>query len=243
MLTALRRYYEKSRKPLAFAMLGLILIAGVLPNIAVQLAASVLLLTIVMHILFEMHSTVTSQNVAWYPSFNDAVPDMTREIRERLHSGTGVKVYWIGVTMEAGWPVIQNLLLDCINSSRGRLDVSLAVVDPEAAGIDAVKWRINATLGSIRHFVDEHGSQISDRNCRLAIRTYTHRPMWHGLLVGEDLLFLSPCYPKNFVFSSPQGSVEVVRARKSALAADRVNYFKAWSEEIDRAKPIVKSGA
>lgn len=39
----------------------------------------------------------------------------------------------------------------------------------------------------------------------LAAYLYDHRPTWHALLIDDDLLFYSVCFPQNLQFASPQG--------------------------------------
>jgi hypothetical protein len=237
MLRALGEYFERSRKPLAFCMVAIILVAGVLPSAPIQLAASILLLSIILNVLFELHGILTKKAAAWYPSFGDAVPELTREVREGVRAGRVVHLRWIGVTMEAAWPVVQNLLLECLKYER-RMSISLAILDPDFVTVGSVKKRIAATIESVRRFIEIHEESMKSRGCELSLHAYQHRPTWHGLLIADQTLFFSTCLPLNFEFSSPQGSVEVIRMQDGPLAAERIEYFGAWADEVDKSNAI-----
>lgn len=238
MLRALGDYFERSRKPLAFGMVAIILVAGVLPSSSIQLAASILLLTIILNVLFDLHAILTKRANSWYPSFGDAVPELTREVREQIKADRAVQLRWIGVTMEAAWPVAQNLLIECLKH-KGKMAITLAILDPEFSTVGVVKTRILATIESIRRFVETHEEAMRSRGCTLSLYAYKHRPTWHGLLFADQTLFFSSCLPFNFEFSSPQGSVEVIRAKDGQLASERIDFFRAWADEIEKSVAIV----
>jgi hypothetical protein len=232
LLDNIKDYYERARRPLAFGLVALILLAGILPSSAIQLAAILVLLTIVLEVLFEILAVVKAKATVWYRSFNEAVPLMEKEVSERLRANGAVRVRWIGVTMEAGWPIAQNLLLDAINGRSRRLTIELAMLDPASVSVDSTKTRIQATLGSMRYFLDEHGDRLVATGCDLIVYCYAYRPTWHALLIDEDLLFFSLADPTHFSLSSPQGGAELVRAGGGPEDSARIAHFKAWFADI-----------
>jgi hypothetical protein len=240
MLAAIKRQYERSRKPLAFAMVALILVAGILPSKDVQLAASVALLTIILTVLFEIHDKLQASSQKWFASFADAAPKITGEIRRRLERRRPVRVRWVGVTMEAGWPLIQNLLIDAIASNRA-LSVELGVVDPVSIQSVAVQIRIRSTISSIEEFIANHDERLVASKCSLAIYPYGHRPTWHALLIDDDTLFYSPSLPQNFTFSSPQSGVEIVKSPLTPEETSRIEHVSLWADEIFKSTPLARS--
>jgi hypothetical protein len=234
-----RKLYVQQRAPIAFMLVGLITVAGVLDYSPLQLAAGVALLGLILQVLLEIDAKVTGPEAeVWYSTFQEAAPHINGEIESRLRRGP-VRIRWIGVTQEAGWPLVQNLLLKIFEGKFGptsSLKVDLALLDPDggickrAEGPD--RDQIRATKEKIARFINAHSSDFVARRSNVMAYLYDYRPTWHALLVDDDLLYFSTCLPQNLPFASPQGGVEVVRLGQGEPDVERIRHFVAWFEWI-----------
>jgi hypothetical protein len=235
-----RSLYFQQRAPVAFVLVALITIATVMDYAPLQLAAGLALLALILQVLFEIdEKTSAARTITWYPTFQEALPQVTQEIERRLRRGRRASIKWVGVTHEAGWPFSQNVLLNLLNGQLGNsasLQVKLALLDPDGQvcqrqdGPD--KEQIRSTKEKISRFMEEHRDGLVRHRSVLAFYMYDHRPTWHALLLDEDMLFYSTCLPGNLQFASPQGGAEVVSVDTDEQSAERIRHFIGWFETI-----------
>ena len=234
-----RSFYLEQRTPTALVLVALISVASVLSYAPLQIAAAVTLLILILQVLFEINDKVTRPaEEVWYPSFQAALPHITEEIVKRLSCRT-VRIRWIGVTQEAGWPFSQNILLEIMEGRLGTvaaLHVELALLNPDGQicqrpdGPD--REQIRSTIDKISRFATSHNAQLANHRSSVTVYQYDHRPTWHALLIDDDLLYYSTAMPQNLAFASPQGGVEAVKADGGESDSERVRHFIAWFESI-----------
>jgi hypothetical protein len=240
LTTSVYLLYLQRRTPVALILVAVITVASVLDSTPLQISAGVALLGLIIQILFEINEKVTKRvDDVWYPTFQDALPRIRKEIDQKIHRGR-VRIRWIGVTQEAGWPFSQNILLDSIAGTLGEsnlIQIELALLDPDGGmckrpdGPD--RNQIRSTISKISNFIVEQSSQLKTKRCSVSVYLYDHRPTWHALLLDTDVLFYSTCMPANMPYASPQGGVEVVRANGGAPESERIRHFIAWFNKID----------
>jgi len=240
ILEKLRLIFLAQQKYVAFVLLAVIAVAGVVDNQKLQLSATVAMLALILNLLFTIDERVArSADSMWYPTFSESLPAIKAEIDRRLAKGRPVRMRWVGVTQEAGWPFAQNLLLDAYNHparNGALLNVELAMLDPDGTvcqrpdGPD--RDQVRSTAAKIVRFLSNQAAQMGGRGGSLSVHVYDHRPTWHALLLDDDRLYYSSCLPQNLVFSSPQSGVEVVCADAGEACAERIRHFIAWFEHI-----------
>ena len=248
MWARIKEQYERVSKPLALCFLLLVGVGGVVDNRSLQLAASIALLSLslILQLLFEIHARVTTSDGArFFESFASAVPQMTSSIERRLHRGQSVRLRWVGVTHEAGWPAVQavtKLVVDETVPRSASLRAELFIIDPDGdvcARTDGPNVaQIRATIGTIAHFVSDHDASLATHKSSIDVYKYDHRPTWHGLLIDEDILYWSVCMPSNLKLSAPQGGAEVVRASDGIASRHRIEHFISWTDELTRAASL-----
>jgi hypothetical protein len=231
-----RRLYFRQRTPVALILVATVTVASVVDYAPVQITAAVALLSLILQVIFEIDEKVTNtRTTIWYSTFQEALPHMTEEIEKRLSGGRTVRMSWVGVTHEAGWPFSQNILLKVLDGRLGSsasLRVELAFLDPDGEmckrpdGPD--RDQIRSTKEKIARFATTHHTQLTGHNSGMALYLYDHRPTWHALLIDDDTLFYSTCLPQNLPFASPQGGVEVVKDDAGEHSAERIRHFIAW---------------
>ncbi len=234
-----RSLYTQWRPPVALLLVAIITVASVLSYLPLQIAAAVALLGLILQVLFEIDEKITASKAkVWYPSFQAALPSMTEEITKRLRRRP-VRMRWIGVTHEAGWPFSQNILLEVLNGDLGvaaSLHIELALLDPDGQicqrpdGPD--QDQIRSTAEKISRFAQSHKKELVNHQSSIKLYMYDYRPTWHALLLDDDTLYYSTAMPRNLAFASPQGGVEVVKAEGGDSDAERIRHFIAWFESI-----------
>ncbi|MFJ5302264.1 hypothetical protein [Streptomyces sp. NPDC088350] len=215
--------------------------ASVVGYSAIQLTAVLALIALVLQVLFEIDEKISARKTpTWYPTFQRALPHISEEIEMRLRRGKKVKIRWIGVTHEAGWPFSQNILLSMLGGrlgEKGALSVELALLDPDGDICQRPnspdRDQIRSTKEKISRFGSSQAAELAEHDSSLALYLYDHRPTWHALLVDEDTLFYSTCMPSNLEFASPQGGVEVISVDSGEHNAERVQHFVAWFDVIE----------
>jgi hypothetical protein len=234
-----RSLYVQWRPPVALLLVAVITVASVLAYLPLQIAAAVALLGLILQVLFEIDGKVTASKArVWYPSFQAALPSMTEEITKRLRHRP-VRMRWIGVTHEAGWPFSQNILLEVLNGQLGvaaSLQIELTLLDPDGQvcqrpdGPD--QEQIRSTMEKISRFISSHRKELVAHRSSITLYTYDYRPTWHALLLDDDTFYYSTAMPQNLTFASPQGGVEVVKAEGGEPDIERIRHFTAWFESI-----------
>lgn len=239
LASKVRLLYLQQRSLVAFILVVAITVGGIVSYVPLQLAAGLALLGLILHVLLEIDKKVSdSQAKKWYPSFQELLIRVSEEVENRLQRNHRVTMKWIGVTQEAGWPFAQNLLLKMLDGKFGKaaLEVELALLDPDGQtcqGPDGPDSdQVRSTKEKITRFVRKNGERLQDHGGVLAAYLYDYRPTWHALLIDDDILYYSTCFPQNLPFASPQGGGEVVRLQDGEESAERVRHFVAWFETI-----------
>lgn len=239
LITQVRLLYLQQRSIVAFVLVVAITVGGIVSYPPLQLAAAVAALGLILHVLLEIDRKVSdARKKTWYPSFQELLLRATDEIEARLQRNQRVSMRWIGVTQEAGWPFAQNLLLKMLEGryGNGALDIELALLDSDGQTCRGPNGpdhdQVRSTKEKIGRFLAQNGARVRDHGASLAAYLYDYRPTWHGLLIDDDLLFYSTCFPQNLPFASPQGGGEVVRVGDNEESAERVRHCVAWFEAI-----------
>jgi hypothetical protein len=217
----------------------IITVASVISYLPLQIAAAVALLGLTLQMLFEIDEKITeSKAKIWYSSFHAALPNITDEIARRLRRRP-VRMRWIGVTHEVGWPACQNILLEALAGTYGAgasLHIELALLDPDGQICQRpdspAREQIRSTIDKISDFISLQSKPLADHKSWITVYMYDYRPTWHALLVDDDILYYSTAMPQNLRFASPQGGVEVVKLDGGEPDAERVRHFTAWFETI-----------
>jgi len=221
-------YFGLGRRLLAGLFLGVIIIAGVADSRETQVAATLALLLIVLETLFSIDARLDArEDVRWFATFTQSLPFVAEEIARRLQGGALVRLRWIGVTQEAGWPFCQNMLERLLAGDfprQARLSIELLLLDP--AGIVCKSGHgpdaevINATLRRVRSYKQDHAVELADRGSTVEVYHYDIRPTWHALLLDSDMLMFSTCRYRNVALAAPQGGAEVVRRSNGGAEAE-----------------------
>lgn len=230
-----RRLYLRRRRLVAVVLVLLLIVSEVVDWAGVRATAALALLALILETLFEIDAKVRpSDSALWFQTFDMAIPEISEEVRRRC-TRRAVRLRWLGVTQEAGWPVIQSLMLEVIDNhlgDRAGLRVEMAILDPTGsvcAGPYATsKNQIAATVERVAQFQVARADSMKAHNCTLSIVEYDFQPTWHGLLVDDDLLYFSTTLPQNRHLAAPQAGVEVVSTRQGNAAAARIEQFASW---------------
>lgn len=232
--------YQRRRPWLAGLLVVGLMVGLLAPIDELRIASGLGLLVLSLDVLLEIRQILQArQDVDWYSTFQEAMTDAVALVEDRLHVGRHVHLRWLGVTQEAGWPVVQNLLLRTLRGelgARSGLSIELALLDPHGSIVSAPKGpdsaRIQATLTQISRFAETWADEMDARGCTLRVHRYDFRPTWHSLLIDDDILFWSPCLPANIEHAAPQSGAEVVRADAGEAGLNRLAHFGAWFDEV-----------
>jgi hypothetical protein len=234
--------YRRRHGLVAWLLVVVIVLGEIVPVRGVQIAAISVLLVLVLELLTDVHDKVEARRNTWFESFNASAADAAAEVRRRLERNRRVRLRSIGVTMEAGWPFVQNLMLEAFRSG-ARLDAMVAFLDPEWLPADSstVRKRALTSATSVQEFLSDNAAALERTGSRCAAYGYRHRPTWHGLLIDDDTLYWSPCAPKDFGLSGPQAGTEVISDMTDPASVARIEAFRAWCDEIAAQPPIATS--
>lgn len=241
MLRHLQRLWQNKR-----LLAWLLYVALVVALIAVRLApdegtkaialdaTAIAFLTVLVAILLEVHKAVAERpKSGYFKNLSDAWPDIDKEIHATAAKGN-VRVRWLGVTLKDALSRMSDLLNDPTRLGTAQKivfevahvkDAQLKSLGPRGDNLS------NSLAGSIGQFDEIWGQRDSWQR-----RQYDHMPGWHGVLINDDILFLSHIGwngEQLLVAEEPYERYDATDPRGERM----INHFKNWFESAEVVRP------
>jgi hypothetical protein len=232
------------KSPLSYATLALLLIAGlsyyaVEPLLAVVLLAAYTIVILAIFLRSERSATAEpGLAIRWYPNIQAVYPDMSSLIDDSIRSEGRTSVEVMGLTLYHMWEYLRNFLN---KETVKNLDIRLTAI---AGTLQQTEWfKTNwaeLSRGFCRAIADyrcANSEELERRGIRICVHLYDHLPMFHGILINREHLFLS------FTSWSKQGRIEggttfyCYYNTKTEIGKLHVRIFKAWLTHIEKEHP------
>jgi hypothetical protein len=182
------------------AWLAFVLIAvstalkGVVP--ALLPVAGLLYVSVLTSLVVDIHRRTTVARTI-YPSHQEAAGVFFEEITKALRSRGKCELSWIGVTMQSAWLTLENALGRAIADGQiADLHIRLLQSDGEFLGTilgqsDNQPQLAREQAEQIARFGARHEGVLGATGSTIALAQYAYMPNFHGLLVNDDVLYLS----------------------------------------------------
>ena len=206
-LDRLKEGLEKAKKPLAYILVLIVVIVEALPNEilpgiaggSAKIGLLLVLASILMGILFEIHETLVKRNSKLTViKSNDLYSRIARIIKDSKNP----KIQYIGVAGRHGWQtVIEKLLTEGTKDSvvgMSQFEVEMALIEPELCTEGSLFERFDI-VGPIIKQIRKKIETVSKENSggSLSLYTYDHMPNMIGFLINNNYLFLTLAHVEN----------------------------------------------
>jgi hypothetical protein len=241
LVTYLRRGYTSIKRPLAFLLILTVIIGSIVPIPAIQIAAIGLLGIIILETLFDIQSKFISKDRrVVFAEFFEASNFMKQVILSRVERNQCVQIRALGMSMGHAWPFLTNTLTPLLDREmRQTVELHIAMLDGNWEELSRINpdWssRAKTNLSEILRFINSHEKRLAAKEWTVTVHQYRHMPNWHGILIDDDLLFLSVCFWRNNRLTGAENGYELLSASDESLGRHRIAQFKTWFEFVSRS--------
>lgn len=231
-------FYRKLRRPIAFALVIIAVFPRIVPIPNVQLAALVALGLIIFETLLEIQKQLTSDKPARvFPNFYSVCQEINQAIVKRLERRSEIHIRALGMSMGHAWPFFANTLQPLLSENRKqKVTLEIAMLDSRWAELDSVNpdWlaRSKTNCDEIQRFVEERRAQLEKKRWSVTVHLYRHMPNWHGVMIDEDILFLSTCYWDQDKLVGADNLYERFDKNADEVSSRRISEFTSWFGRI-----------
>lgn len=240
-----RAAYAGAKKPTAFLLVVLAGVGSVLPMIELQVAALVACGAIALEVLFDLRKSVSRLFVPHvFADFFETTAAMRDEILSRLDHDRRVTIKAMGLSMGHAWPFLINSLTNRFRAGSEKIDLQIAMLDPSWPELTWVNpdWaaRARTNIDEIERYAELLRPVLTSSGSTISLSVYAYMPNWHGVLINDEVLFLSTCFWRNGCLTGAENRYELLFASDPHLGAPRTSQFRSWFDRI-MAAPTTKN--
>jgi hypothetical protein len=234
------KHYQRIKQPVAFGLVIVLLVAVQFRMPGLRLGALGLLSAILAESVFAIQATLRKRSTEPpLEQFFSACQTVRGEMQMRLVTNGRLTVRALGVSMTHAWPLLSSTLESFAVLFDGHIDLHIAMLDSEWTPVSTMHPQLaeqaHVNFRAIRRYAETHPA-FRERGWTLRVSRYAAATLPHGLLVDDDLLFIS-----TFSWwdrqSTPGGHCyELLSARDSAFATGRIKEFKAAFDAIEKKR-------
>lgn len=233
-----RDTYSRIKPVIAMLLAGAIVIAPAIPLDGLQVAAIGALGVIILETLFDIHRIVNIREQSQiYAEFFDAAQAMKSAIIEYAKRKRHVRIRALGMSMGHAWPFLINILQPLLDSNvQCSINLEIAMLDSKWQQLEKINpnWKAKSeTLyDEINRFSKANLEKLNAKQWHISVVVYSHMPNWHGILLDEELLFLSTCFWRDGKLTGAENQYELYRSSDKQLGVHRISQFVTWFDYI-----------
>jgi len=207
---------EAVKKPIGLATLSLLIVWSIiittinfysLPNFTVL----ILIFSILFYTFFIIYLLIAQENekeliktqcidekinieddIKIYDNIQSSYEEMNNLINTSLKTGKETRIIVLGLALHHMWQYLKNFIT---LPTTERMKIELFLVDSASPVIQSLNngWNdlSNDYIKIINNFLDIEKEYLNMRNIEISIHKYCHLPMFHGILINDEHLFLS----------------------------------------------------
>ncbi|MBP7149414.1 MAG: hypothetical protein KBD01_17930 [Acidobacteria bacterium] len=229
---------RKIRKPLLYVLVlaafaAIYIDLPIVQNVAMTAAA-----LIAIELLFEVHGTTSGRSKRrTFPAFHDVARDFRKHVEGRAGSKGHVRVRWLGLSMEYGASLLEDLLEGIAHRHpHAEVEVDVLMLDPSWPQLGALNetWpqKARAASSTLAKAAKVIAGATGGRQ-RLQLRTYRHVPYWHGFVIDDDRAYIGRCVWRQDGLTGGENPYELIVLEPSDA---RVQEFLAWFQFSERTE-------
>jgi hypothetical protein len=234
---SVHRAYERLKKPAAYAFVGLALLGAVVQSMPLQVAALGALGVLILETLFAIRKHIEElETPRVFADFFETTAAMRSEMLRRLERNGSLRVRAMGMSMGHAWPFFMNTLAPLLRDGKHAISLDIAMLDADWPDLVALNpgWvsRAKANADDIARLGASVSVAMQGSGSSLGLSLYRHMPNWHGVLIDDDLLFLSTCFWQGGTLTGAENRYELLSNGDPLLGAPRITQFRSWFDHI-----------
>lgn len=242
MTTTFKKYYDRLKKYAIFLITGIIVISEFIEMPKYIQTISILTLCImILEILFEIRDNVSkkSQNIT-FGEFYDVSLEMKKIILEELKSKNKIKIRAIGMSMGHAWQFFYNTLNPILTNPNDSslVELEIAMLNSSWADLESINpyWRqkSNTNRDLISQFIHISEANINQKKWSIKLYSYSYMPNWHGVLINDNILYLSTCYWKDNLLQGGENPYEFIKSDGTKETELKISHFLNWFNHIKK---------
>jgi hypothetical protein len=170
----------------------------------------------------------------WPQSYIETVnyvgPHIAAALDKYMHSSHDAPILVLGYELYYLWPIINSYLKALLKQPMPpSIDIRFSIIDPDWEGCaDCSKdtsRHAKLKIEKITRFFKHREEAMKQYRWSIEFYTYRHLPIYFGILVGDNKLFLGNISPDNAVLR-PEENVEVFSSEDGSKGVDAIEEFK-----------------
>lgn len=151
-------------------------------------------LGVLMSLLVEIHER-TQPAETWFDFHQEALPTM-RSYLEKTMQTRPCNIVWIGVSLQSAWLALEGVFGEIENSSVGEVKVTLLQCEPEflknlPGNTEGIAVATGGQIDYMLKRCETMEQALISTKSEIIIAQYSYMPNFHGLLIGDNTLFIS----------------------------------------------------
>jgi hypothetical protein len=162
---------------------------------------------------------------------------MREVILDRVNRKREIHIRALGMSMGHAWQFLVGTLLPILlDNNKQRVILEIAMLDSNWSELPKINpdWisRSAANLKEINRFIEDNKEKLTKKGWSIKVYTYDYVPNWHGILLDEDILFLSSCFWTGKKLSGGENQYELITPTEGASEQFKIRQFKSWFDYI-----------
>ncbi|MCI5119872.1 MAG: hypothetical protein D3908_01505 [Candidatus Electrothrix sp. AUS4] len=131
----------------------------------------------------------------WFSSHQDSLPAFRAELDNTLKERP-TSIIWLGVSMQSAWLALENVFTKIHEGQLSDVKIILLPIHPEfCKALPGNNDGLASVTQGQMEYMDKRCLAMNDAlrttGCEIIIAQYFHMPNFHGVLLGENRLFIS----------------------------------------------------
>lgn len=193
-------------------------------------------LGVLMSLLVEIHER-TQPAETWFDFHQEALPTMRSYLKKAMQARP-CNIVWIGVSLQSAWLALEGVFGEIENSSIGEVKVTLLQCDPEflkklPGNTEGISVATGGQIDYMRKRCETMEQALISTKSEIIIAQYSYMPNFHGLLIGDNTLFISTVrwHGKNVEELSVHREPNELLTANTARGIYFIELYRSWLEK------------
>lgn len=240
MIGIFKNYYDELKKYIIFLVVCIVVLSEYieLPKY-IQTVSMLSLCLMILEILFEIRNIVCNKatNVT-YGDFYDVSLELKKAILNELELKRKVKIRALGMSMGHAWQFLYNTLNPILadNNNTSVVNLEIIMLDINWTDLKNINpyWceKLATNNKLIKQFLEINKEKIIRKRWIINLYYYSYVPNLHGVMINDNLLYLSRCSWKDGILQGGENSYERVNSDENVEENFKINHFTNWFEHV-----------
>jgi len=229
-----KRWYEQLRKPMIVIAVITAFSAGIYDIPIAQSAALLAAALLLVELLFDISDRLTiAKRGVRFLRIHDAALHFREAVEKRAVSGKLVSVKWLGMSMEYGSSLLDDMVSSLKNVHKHlRIQLTIVMLDPDWEHLKDINtsWpmKAQAHLENIKLLVDRLATEFPEQNITVNVYLYSHMPNWHGFVLDDRYGYISTCSWHGKRLLGGENPYELIDGQQDDINAEKLYQFLSW---------------